>query len=202
MLRQILIFLFMSGLAVGCSSTKTEPTPIPTLEGVTHINPVVQTEDITLIDQNGSAFQLSSLRDQVVVMAFGYTHCPDVCPITLARFKQVKAKLGDKSDQVRFVFVSVDGTRDTPERLNQYLGMFDDEFIGLTGEDAAVRAMIGEYGGEYAINNYGGLAENYTVDHTASNYVLNQDGEWCRTYAYGTSPDVIAADLTRLLEDL
>lgn len=199
MVRYSIIMLFVAGFVVGCSPSEKTPAPTPVPDGVTHIEPAVQTEDVTLTDQTGSAFQLSNLRDQIVVMAFGYTHCPDVCPITLARFKQVKAALGDKSAQVRFVFVSVDGARDTPERLSQYLSMFDSEFIGLTGAETVVRELIGQYDGQFEINNYGGLAENYTVDHTASNFVLNQDGLWCRTYAYGTAPDVIAADLLTLL---
>jgi len=181
-----------------------EPTPAPTAEsalpqGITALDQVVS--DFTLTNHKGEEMHLSDLQGKLVVMSFGYTHCPGVCPITLAQFGRVRNLLGEDAAQVQFVFVSVDGARDTPERLAQYLPVFNADILGLTGEDATVRAIISEYGGEYTLNNAGGLRENYTVDHTASKFLIDADGHWRRTYSYNLAPDVIAADIQALLRN-
>lgn len=178
------------------------PTQAPAAEsalpqGITALDQVVT--DFTLTNHKGEEMHLSDLQGKLVVMSFGYTHCPDICPITLAQFGRVRNLLGEDAAQVQFVFVSVDGARDTPERLAQYLPVFNADILGLTGEDATVRAIISEYGGEYTINNAGGLRENYTVDHTASKFLIDADGHWRRTYSYNLAPDVIAADIQSLL---
>ena len=90
-------------------------------------------------------------------------------------------------------------SRDTPERLAQYLPVFNADILGLTGDDAVIRTIISEYGGEYTLNNAGGLRENYTVDHTASKFLIDANGHWRRTYGYNLAPDVIAADIQSLL---
>jgi protein SCO1/2 len=135
----------------------------------------------------------------MTLLAFGYTHCPDVCPITLAHFKQVKAELGDKADQVNFVFISVDGARDTPERLKDYLGVFDTSFIGLTGEDATLHKVIAEFNGKFILDNAGGTKADYTVQHTAGSFLVDSNGEWTRQYAYALDPKIIAQDIQRVL---
>lgn len=143
--------------------------------------------------------RLSDLRGKHVLIAFGYTHCPDVCPVTLARFKQIKAALTDKASEIHFVFISVDGKRDTSERLKEYLSLFDSDFIGLTGDEASVRDVIGRYGGQFEINDAGGLREEYTVDHTASNFLMDAGGKWVRTFAFNTKPGLIAEDILKLM---
>lgn len=182
------------------------PTPEPTAapadsaalaEGITALDQVVS--DFTLVNQKGEETRLSDLQGKLIVLSFGYTHCPDVCPITLAQFGRVRNLLGEDAEQVQFVFISVDGTRDTPERLAQYLPVFNADILGLTGDDAVIRTIISEYGGEYTLNNAGGLRENYTVDHTASKFLIDANGHWRRTYGYNLAPDVIAADIQSLL---
>jgi protein SCO1 len=155
--------------------------------------------DFTLIDQQGQETHLHDLRGQFVLLAFGYTHCPDICPITLATFRRIKEQLGDQAAQVTFVWVSVDGTRDTPERLREYISMFDPAFVGMTGDEAASRAAISAFNGDFTLNTYGGLRENYTVDHTASTFLVDPQGRWVRTYSYGTNASVIAQDVIGLL---
>ncbi|RZA25748.1 MAG: SCO family protein, partial [Lysobacteraceae bacterium] len=95
---------------------------------------------------DGSDFRLSALRGKVVVLEFGFTHCPAVCPASLAMLAQARQKLGPHADRLQVVFVSVDPERDTPARLNSYLAQFDKSFIGLTGTPAQMAAIRKDYG--------------------------------------------------------
>jgi protein SCO1/2 len=193
------IVLLLTACASAAGGTPTA-APTDTPKEVTVIDPPKAMTDFSLSDQNGNTVHLSDFKGKSVLMAFGYTHCPDVCPVTLARFKQIKEKLGDQRDQVAFVWISVDGARDTPERIRQYLSMFDAEFNGLTSDSDRVRKIISEYGGLFDINNAGGLKkDDYTVDHTASHFLIDPEGRWIRTYAYASKVDTIVADMLKLL---
>jgi protein SCO1 len=180
--------------AVSDSSTLA-PTafPTPNADGITELAELPIT-DFDLLDQGGTQRSLHDLEGGLVLMTFGYTHCPDVCPVTLARFRQVKDLLpADLAMPVQFVFVSVDGLRDTPERLQDYLGNFEPSFIGLTTSDESVaRDIIHQFNGEFRIKNAEGLRENYSVDHTASAFLLDPSGRWIRTFEYNTNPNTIA----------
>src|SRR5512135_226101 len=97
------------------------------------IDPPVRAADFSLIDQNGASYRLSDQKGKTVLLFFGYTHCPDECPGTLAQFKQIKQLLGKKADQVEFAMITVDPERDTVGQLRNYVPGFDPSFIGLTG---------------------------------------------------------------------
>jgi len=186
-------------LALTACAPANAPTPTPTPDtGINIVDPPVAIQDFTLVNQAGQETHLADVTGKYTLLAFGYTHCPDVCPITLAHFKQIKARLGDQAPQVNFVWVSVDGARDTPERLAEYIANFDPAITGLTGAEAEVRAFITQFGGVYFLNNAGGLKKNYTVDHTASWFLLSPDGQWLRTYRYATAPEVVAQDIAAL----
>lgn len=202
-IRQVVSLLIPIVLLVACApapaaAPAAAPTDAP--KEITVIDPPRVMADFMLTNQAGGTVHLSDFKGKTILMAFGYTHCPDVCPITLARFKQIKEKLGDSHDQVAFVWISVDGARDTPERIGQYLTMFDPTFNGLTADSEQVRTIISEYGGLFQINNAGGMKkENYTVDHTASHFLLDPEGRWIRTYAYTSEIETIVADMLKLL---
>src|SRR3989337_3492295 len=110
------------------------------------IDPPVQAIDFTLPDQNGKDFRLSDQKGKVVLLFFGYTNCPDECPVTLADFVKIKAKLGNKADQVKFVLVTTDPERDTAVRMQEYLKNFDPTFVGLVGESADLEPVWEAYG--------------------------------------------------------
>ena len=187
-------------LALALAACAPAAAPTPTADtGINIVEPPVPVQDFTLVNQAGQETHLADVTGKYTLLAFGYTHCPDVCPITLAHFKQIRMRLKDQAGQVNFVWVSVDGARDTPERLTQYIANFDSAIIGLTGPDDQVRAFISQFGGVYFLNNAGGLKKNYTVDHTASWFLLNPQGQWLRTYRYATPPDVVAQDIAGLI---
>ncbi|MBL8153516.1 MAG: SCO family protein [Anaerolineae bacterium] len=207
----VITLLFMTLLIAACGgSASTVNTPSPTAEptqqisqpgaeGITVIAPPIKVSDFTLTNQTGTEAHLRDYQGNLVLFAFGYTHCPDVCPVTLARFKQIKDRLGESAAQVTVAFITVDGFRDTPERLNEYLKIFDPAFVGLTGSEELTREVIKEYGGQFIINDTEGLRKNYTVDHTASSFLLDADGQWIRTYEYNTDPDIVVADILSVL---
>ncbi|NWF70874.1 MAG: SCO family protein [Chloroflexi bacterium] len=193
-MRLLLVLLLTVLFVAACA-----PPPPALPAGVTAIDPPRAMTAYTLTNTAGESASLTDFQGRYVLLVYGYTHCPDICPITLGRFNQIKDLLAENAAQAVFVFVSVDPARDTPQRMAEYIGMFDPEIIGLTGEEATITQMIGEYGGRFSARNFAGLRENYTVDHTAASFLLNPEGRWIRTYAYGTDSSVIAADMLMLM---
>jgi len=162
------------------------------------IEPAVAAPPFELTDMDGQPFQLSDLENQVVVMFFGYTSCPDVCPVTLTEFLQIRSKLGDAAEEVSFVFVTVDPERDTTERMRKYLTNFDPEIIGLTGERSELEPVWADYG-VYQAKAEGGSETNYLVDHSSRVYVIDADGNLRLTYLFGTENQLITDDVRHLV---
>lgn len=176
------------------------PTPDEPQQG-TPIEPPRLMADWTLTSHTGDPLKLSDLRGKVVLLFFGYTFCPDVCPTTLADYAQVKKKLGASAEQLAVVFVSVDGERDTPERLARYVGSFDPTFIGVTGDEADVREMGKEYGLFFQRQEIKGTSAAYLVDHSSASYLIDTQGRERFIYGFNTSPDTIAQDIKAILAD-
>ena len=174
-------------------------TPSPTPGGLA-INRDAPARDFTLTNQNGQPTKLSDLRGKPVLMFFGYTHCPDICPLAMGELKAVKKALGEQGDQVTYVMVSVDGTRDTPEVMKRYVETFDPMFIGLTGDELAVQSIGADYGVLFEKRKPEGTAATYLVDHTSSTYLFDAQGYWRMVFPFQTPPETIAADIRRLLE--
>lgn len=154
--------------------------------------------DFTLPSNTNNPISLSDLRGNYVLLAFGYTSCPDVCPTTLLEFRRVKSLLGEDSSQVKFVFVSVDEARDTPEILNQYITRFDQHFIGLQGNDKVLQPIKDEYGLSYDIRQNPDSSAGLLVDHTASKYLIDPNGRLIRVYSFATDAREIAGELEAL----
>lgn len=193
-----MITVLVAILLVGCSSP-AQPTATPAPEGVTIIEPPLQPNSFTLTDQNGKSVRLDDLKGKLTLLTFGYTHCPDVCPVTLANFKAIKGELNETAGQVNFVFVSVDGARDTPEVLGKYLALFDPTFIGLTGDEATLQKIVKDYGAVFYKDEKNTSSPNYTVTHTSSSFLVDRAGKLRRKYAYGIKPEIVAADIRTLL---
>jgi protein SCO1/2 len=155
--------------------------------------------DFTLQASDGSEFKLSQQRGKVVLLSFGYTFCPDVCPTTLVELSQVRARLGDAAKRVQTAFITLDPERDTPERLSIYTKAFDPTFIGLTGsveQLAHVRTMYGVIAEKETA--HGGSA-GYLIAHSAYTYVIDPKGQLRVLFPFGLSIEEMADDIKQLL---
>jgi protein SCO1 len=164
----------------------------------TLIDPPIPATDFTLTDQSGGTFRLSDQRGKIVLIFFGYTHCTDVCPLTLSNFKRVKQTLGSQAQHVEFVFITVDPERDSPEALRQDLANFDPSFIGLTGTRPEIEKVWKAYG-VYQAKVDNGSAAGYSVDHTAITYLIDPQGNWRLTYPFGMEIEKITSDLLHMI---
>jgi len=176
------------------------PLPTPTPGGMA-VEPPKPMRDFTLTDQDGRPMALSSLRGRAVLMFFGYTHCPDVCPLSMGDLRSVKKALGGRSGEVAFVMISVDGARDTPEVMKRYVRAFDPDFIGLTGDETSAHGIGADYGVEFERQKPQGTAATYLVAHTSYTYLLDRQGRWRVTYPFQTPVDLIARDVARILDE-
>jgi protein SCO1 len=179
------------------------PTPSPTPGGLV-LDPPRPVADFTLTDPDGKPFSISSLHGKAVILFFGYTHCPDVCPLTLGDFKAIKKNLQEKSPQLAertaFVFISVDGKRDTPDVMKPYVTAFDPAFIGLTGDPDKVASIGLVFGAKAEIEAPTDNADAYTVAHTSFTYLLDPQGRWAEAFPFQTPKDVIAGEIERVLQ--
>jgi len=166
------------------------------------IDPPIAASNFTLTDQNGQAFQLSDQRGKLVVMFFGYTNCPDICPTTLLQFKQARAQLGSygQADRVRFVFVTVDPERDNADKMKTYLGAIDPGIIGLTGSPAELESVWKAYG-VYRQKQPGQSQNDYAdlIEHSGRVYLIDAQGNLRLTYPFGLTPDDVVQDVRYLL---
>lgn len=124
----------------------------------------------------GDTFDLARQQGRVSVVFFGYTRCPDICPLTLQDFVAVKQRLGARADSVRFVFVSVDPARDTPQATAQWVHRFDTSFVALSGDSSALGAVRRSF--HVWAEADSGSAADYRVTHTATVHVIGKDGRW------------------------
>jgi len=155
---------------------------------------------LALTDHNGRAVTLASFRGKLVVLFFGYTHCPDVCPTTLSDMAEAFKLMPDgASDKVQVLFVSVDPERDTPEILKAYVPYFHPSFLGLLGSSEQVAQVAKEFRIVYRKHVEPG-ATDYLVDHSAGSYVLDGRGRPRLYLPFGHTPQDIANDLLTLLK--
>jgi protein SCO1/2 len=164
------------------------------------IDPPVKAIDFELTDQKGAPFRLSDQTGKIVLVFFGYTHCPDVCPITLSEYMRIKESLGDLAENVSFVFITIDPERDTPDRLGEHLQIFDPEFVGLTGEAEQLAQVWKDYG-VYIERRETEGASGYLLDHNPIIYAIDRQGNWRLTYPFGMETEKIVQDITHLLQE-
>ena len=131
--------------------------------------------DFQLTGHDGKPRTLSDFHGKVVLLFFGFTHCPDICPTTLAQFAQVAKQLGADAERVQFLFVTVDPERDTLEVLKAYVPAFDSRFLGLTGDAQAIARTAKEFKVIFQ-KQPGKTADSYTVDHSAGIYAYDRAG--------------------------
>ena len=152
----------------------------------------------TLTDHNGQVRKLSDFAGKVVVLFFGYTQCPDVCPTSMNELVEVKKLLGKDGDKLQGLFVTVDPQRDTPELLKAYMGNFDPGFLALYTTPDKLEALAKEYK-VYFKKVDGKTPTSYTMDHSAGSYVYDTQGKLRLYTRYGTGAAPLAADIKLLL---
>ena len=154
----------------------------------------------SLIDHNNAVFDNSVLKDRWSFIFFGYTHCPDVCPTTLSVLNSVAQKLGDLDEDIRFVFLSVDPERDTPEQLAQFVSYFNGDFIGVTGTPEGIEQITRQLGVLHIRAQPEEGASGYLVDHSASVFLFDPDGRYHAVFSPPLSADAIAGDFRKMLQ--
>ena len=175
----------------GCGASK------PTFQSV-DVTGADYARDFQLTDATGKPRSLADYRGKVVVMFFGYTQCPDVCPTTMAELKTVMQSLGKSADQVQVLFVTLDPSRDTPALLAQYVPAFDPRFVGLFGDDATTAKTAKDFK-IFFQRVPGPTPTTYTLDHTAGSYVFDPEGRIRLFIRQGQTSESIAHDLKQLL---
>jgi protein SCO1 len=192
-LRYLAGALILTGLLVACARSG----PAYALKNVTGL---VSPLEFHLTNQDGQPVTAADYRDDVVLLYFGYTDCPDQCPTTLTTLADALHALGPQAAQVRVLFVSVDPRRDTTEVLKRYVGNFGPEFVGLRGDQAELARLSRRYRIAYHYekpDKYG----NYEVDHSSAVFVFGRNGRARLLALSDNTPQQVASDLRRLLAD-
>lgn len=154
--------------------------------------------DFSLQGSDGRELRVGRFRGKVVLLAFGYSSCTEVCPVTLATFAAARRKLGAAAADVQVLYVTVDPQRDVPERLKKFLGSFDSSFVGGTGTEAQLAAVRGQYGVSAKKIPY---HDGYSYSHSSFTYLIDRRGRIRALMPYGHSADDYVNDLTILLKE-
>ena len=151
-----------------------------------------------LTDQNGQRRTLEEFRGKLVFVFFGFTHCPDVCPTTLAEMAGIMKALGPESERLQVVFITLDPERDTPELLASFVPAFHPSFLGLTGDQVTIDKVAKDFK-VFAQKVPGKDGKSYTIDHTAGSYVFDAQGRIRLFVRHGQPDDALLKDLRQLL---
>ena len=155
--------------------------------------------DFAMTDHTGQPRKLSDYKGKIVLLFFGFTHCPDVCPTTLAELARARKALGADADRVQVVMITVDPERDTPEVLKQYVTALDPSFIGLTGDADAIARTAKDFKVFYQ-KTAGRSDKSYSVDHSSGTFVFDPSGRVRLLVGYGQGAEVFAHDIRQLLK--
>lgn len=197
-MKRLLSFLSPALLALAmlslsaCQPSSTEKFINTDITGIDYA------KDFALTDHNGKPRTLADYKGKAVVMFFGYTQCPDVCPTTMAEMANVMKELGPQADKVQVLFVTIDPARDTPALLSQYVPAFDKRFVGLYGDEAATAKVAKEFK-VFFQKVPGKTPGSYTMDHTAGSYVFDPQGRIRLFVKHGDGPAPLVHDLKLLL---
>lgn len=184
------VFLLAVFLSVGCEA--------PAHFNATDLTGSSIGVDFALQDQNGKQRRLSDFKGKVVIVFFGYTQCPDVCPTTLSSLQETVRLLGTQADRVQVLFITLDPERDTAALLAQYVPSFHPSFLGLRGSTAETEAIAKAFKVFYK-KQEGTAPGNYSIDHSTGSYVYDPSGRLRLYLKYGEIPQRIAADISKLL---
>ena len=200
MMKKLLPALIAScALAMSLSACERAPVKPPLAFESTDLTGANYAQGFSLVDHTGKPRTLADFKGKVVLVFFGYTQCPDVCPTTMAEMANVMQKLGPQADQVQVLFVTLDPERDTQQLLAGYVPAFDKRFIGLRGTLDQTAQTAKEFKVFYA-KVPGDDPKTYTIDHTAGTYVFDRDGKIRLFVKHDATADAIAHDVRQLLK--
>ena len=154
-----------------------------------------------LVDHHNQAFDNAALEKRWSFLFFGYTYCPDVCPTTLSVLNSIAQRLQDVDADIRFVMVTVDPERDTPERLAEFVTYFNGDFLGVTGTDQGLEQLTRQLGILYERVQPEPGSEAYLMDHTAAVFLFDPDGRYHAVFSPPLSVEAIAGDFRKMLQD-
>ena len=201
--RSIVLAAVLTVALAGCeklgvsSSSSSGGQPSAVFKGA-DITGADYARTLSLPDVNGQSRTLADFKGKIVVVFFGYTQCPDVCPTTMAELAQVKKSLGADADKLQAVFVSIDPERDTPEILKSYVGSFDPSFVALRGSLEQTQEAAKAFKVFYA--KVPGKSEgSYTMDHSAGSFILDTKGNPRLFERYGAGAEALASDIKALI---
>lgn len=194
LLAALLTVMVLAGLVAGCDKLSKKPVAFNN----TDVTGLDYAKGFSLVDHHGKPRTLEDFRGKLVVLFFGYTQCPDVCPTTMAEMAAVLKELGPSADDVQVLFVTLDPERDTQELLASYVPAFDKRFLGLRGDLEATARTAKEFKVFFA-KVPGSEPGSYTIDHTAGSYVFDREGKLRLFLRHGQGPAPIAHDLRQLL---
>ena len=197
MTRTIRILAMAAALLAGAAALAAIAIVLWPRGGEVAISPSAVGGPFSLTDQNGRRVTEADFRGKPVLVFFGFTNCPDVCPTALFEMSEVLRRLGPDAEKVNAIFISVDPARDTPEKLRDYLQSFHDRISALTGSQADIDAVTKAYKA-YAkrVPLEGG---NYTMDHSAIVYLMDKNGRFVAPFNLKRKPEEAAADLRKYL---
>ena len=189
-----MLWVLLVSLLAACGSAKPAFAP---LFG-TDITGADFAKDFNLLDHHGQKRQLKDYQGKTVVMFFGYTHCPDMCPTTMADMAKTMKLLGDDANKVQVLFITLDPERDTQEVLAKFVPSFDARFVGLYADVAQTAETAKTYKVFFEKQKEAGKS-GYTVDHSAGSYVYDKAGKIRIYFKYGQKPNEMASDLKQIL---
>jgi protein SCO1/2 len=187
-------------LLAAAALTLTACSPPPPPFNASEVSGIAYGKDIGIADTSGQIRRIEDFKDQVTLVFFGFTRCPDVCPSTLMRLRQVRDALGEDASKLQVLLVSVDPERDTPDRLDAYVKSFDPSFIGLRPEPDALEKVIKAFHA-IAVKVPTADGKDYTVDHSATIYVYDRRNQLRLIAQPDIAIDAFAADLRRLAQE-
>ena len=199
-LQALATTLLLLALGIQLDPLSTAAAALPSYDRVRVLQTARSITDAELIDQDGKSFKLSQLNGSVTFVFFGFTNCPDVCPMTMRLFQQLHESGKVESGKVQFVLLSVDGERDSPDVLNAYLKQFPADIIGLTGDPAAVKTIAKEFSASFYKGNSSADGEGYSMMHSPQAFLLDQNGS-LRAELYSPAIEAMAGLANALLDE-
>jgi len=193
-MRYFLLWLCCVLALTACEKPQTPKVPFAN----TDITGLDYAKGFALTDHNGQPRTLADFKGKVVVVFFGYTHCPDVCPTTLSELAGIKKALGSEAERLQVIFITLDPQRDTPELMAGFVPAFDSSFLGLWGEQAVIDKVAKDFK-IFAQKVPSKDGKSYTIDHTAGSYVFDDQGRIRLFVRHGQGGDGLQKDLQRLL---